>query len=99
MLSGYGKSTLCSIREICDSTVSRIRVLQDLALLEELEMKTPPRSLPVFFGAWFTGVFEKSLVSQASTDEENASIPKWIVIKTLSTPLMISTDARKLKRW
>ena len=80
MLSGYRMSTLCSIREICDSTVSRIRVLQDLALLEELEMKIPPRPLPVFFGAWVIGVFEQSPVSQASTDEENASIPKWIVI-------------------
>ena len=80
MLSGHMQSTLCSIREICDSTVSRIRVLQDLALLEELEMKIPPRPLPVFFGAWVIGVFEQSPVSQASTDEENASIPKWIVI-------------------
>ena len=54
--------------------------MQDLALLEELEMKIPPRPLPVFFGAWVIGVFEQSPVSQASTDEENASIPKWIVI-------------------
>ena len=80
MLSGHMQSTLCSIREICDSTVSRIRVLQDIALLDELEMKIPPRSLPVFFGAWVIGAFEQSLVSQASTDEENASITKWIVI-------------------
>ena len=80
MLSEYRKTTLCSTREICDSAVSRIRVLQDLALLEELEMKIPPRSFPVLFGAWVTGVFEQSPVSQASTDEENASTPKWIAI-------------------